>query len=147
MRENQIPLTLSPWNPFFFCIKNIYTMNCICCVITSCPVVKHCSKFDTWLNLVHPPLSHRFASLPHRPNGGLFHVRGNTERRERMETACRLCATHISRCVSEFDICLIRMWHTHTHTHTHTHNTHPSVLLHSQGPTVGYSLISHTLEL
>ena len=126
------PPTLSSWNPCLY--KNIHTVNCICCVITSCPVVKDRSKFDTWLNLVRPPLSHRFASLPHRPNGGLFHVRGNTGRRERMETACRLRVTHISRCVSEFDICLICMCHTLTHKHTHTHTHTPQCYFIAKGP-------------
>lgn len=125
----------------------------ICWIITSRAVVKDRSKFDTWLSLANPPVCLIGSPhYPHRANGGdcSTSARGGREgvvmrgRREPTETACRLGVTHISGCVSESDTRLIWMWHALTHTHTRT-RTKPSS--HSRGPTVGYSLISHTLEL
>lgn len=100
--------------------QHTYRTNTRCtgCIITS--VLKASNKFDTWLNLVASLL---LIALPHYPAAQkeACSTSGGGGGEGRMERACRLSVTPISRCVSEFDICLICMWHTHIHKNTHTH--------------------------
>lgn len=113
--------------------------SCIWCIITSCSVVKDSSKFDTWLSLTTPVC---LIGLPHYPieqtedcsmSGG---IQGGGSR-------WRGPAGSVSLTSADVSVNLTYVWYV-CDTHIHRH-TQPS--FHSQGPTVGYSLISHTLEL